>query len=486
MSTDQPARPARRRTAPAAPAAPAASAAPAFQDSLRLRQTAHITQKLILDRFAPASVLVSASAEALYFCGPTDEFLTRPRGIPTQNLLDLVREGLRARVRAALRQAARDDHPVDVQDARMRSGNGYRPVHLTVTPTTDADGSPLFLVVFQYASPPPQEPAEPGADTTLVRQLANELRSTRDDLHHTIEQQTIANDDLRRQLEEAATAQQTLLARHEQLSTAHQQLQTQLQQIESTGTHQQALREHTGKLRALAAALALAEERERRALAQDLHDDLGQMVALIKLKAAAMATLKLPPAQRQAFKECMAAVDETHRKLRAMTFRLSPPMLHDMGLIPALDWLADEIRQIYKLQVTLHDDGQPKPLDPSVSTTLFRAVRELLINVARHARVQAASVHVNVETVHDGGEKLNITVSDAGTGFNPDAVSPTNGSGGFGLLSVRERISYLGGTMNIISNPGDGTTVMLSMPLLRENQATDSQATGANPAEVQA
>ena len=477
MSTDQPAKPARRRAASAAPAAGAATAIP--PGAPRLGQTAHITQKLILDRFAPASVLVNASAEALYFCGPTDEFLTRPRGIPTQNLLDLVRDGLRARVRAALREAAQEDCPVEVQDARMRSATGYRPVHFTVTPTTDADDSPLFLVVFQHASPPPREPDAPGADATLLRQLEDELRSTRDDLQHTIEQLSIANEDLRRQVAQAAAAQQTLQARHAQLTTAHQQLQTRLQQLESTDTHQQALREHTGKLRALAAALALAEERERRALAQDLHDDLGQMVALIKLKAAAMAALKLPPAQRQAFRECMAAVDETHRKLRAMTFQLSPPMLHDMGLIPALDWLADEIRHVYKLQVTLHDDGQPKPLDPSVSATLFRAVRELLINVAKHARVQTASVHVNIETVHDGGEKLNITVSDAGTGFNPDAVPPHNGSSGFGLLSVRERISYLGGAMKIISNPGDGTTVMLSMPMLR-----DSLSTGTTPAEA--
>lgn len=471
LPTDHPARPIRRRNAsatPAANAAPAGAATGSPTASLtgsptatpRPGQTVHTTPKRILDRFAPATVLVNASAEALYFCGPTDEFLTRPRGIPTHNLLDLLRDGLRARVRGALQQAARGEHPVEVQGARMRSGAGYCPVHFTVTRSTEVDGSPVFLVVFQHASPPPPETDAPGADSALLSQLEDELQSTRDNLEQ--------------QIEDAAAARQTV-----------QQLKTRLQQLQSTGNHQQTLREHTGQLRALASALALAEERERRSLAQDLHDDLGQMVALIKLKAAAMAAFKLPPAQQHALKECLAAVDETHRKLRAMTFRLSPPMLHDMGLVPALDWLADEIRQVYKLQVALHDDGQPKPLEPSVSTTLFRAVRELLINVAKHAQVHNASVHVNIETVN-GGEQLNISVSDAGTGFNPDAVAPHNGHSGFGLLSVRERISYLGGTMQIISHPGDGTTVLLSMPMLRDDPSKGIQSAGTAPTEVQA
>jgi signal transduction histidine kinase len=449
----------------------------------RLGQTAGITQQLILDRFAPASVLVNAGAEALYFCGPTDEFLTRPRGIPTQHLLALVRDGLRTRVRAALQQVARDGLPVEVADARMRAGHGYRAVRFTVTPTTDVDDSPLFLVVFQHASPPPQEAHATGADTTLLRQLENDLRSTRDDLQRTAEQLAIAQDELARHAAKAASAQQALRARNEQLSAK-------LRQQEKSGGQrpsdadlplQQALQEHTRKLRALAAALALAEERERRSLAQDLHDDLGQMVALIKLKASAMAALKLTAPQRQALAECTAAVDETHRRLRAMTFQLCPPMLHDMGILPALDWLADEIRHVYKLQVAVHDDGQPKPVDPSVSATLFRAVRELLINVARHAQVQAATVSVNVQKVNDAGERLLITVSDTGTGFDPEAIAEQNGRRGFGLLSVSERLGYLGGSMEILSNPGNGTTVVLSVPLLPASGPAGTAHTESRP-----
>jgi signal transduction histidine kinase len=123
---------------------------------------------------------------------------------------------------------------------------------------------------------------------------------------------------------------------------------------------------------------------------------------------------------------------------------------------------------IYKLRVAIQDDGALKPLDPSVSATLFRAVRELLINVAKHAKVETATIAVNVTTAHDEGERLNISVSDAGAGFDPDKLTTNNGRRGFGLLSVRERLGYLGGSMSVVSTPGNGTVVTLSVPLLED------------------
>lgn len=216
------------------------------------------------------------------------------------------------------------------------------------------------------------------------------------------------------------------------------------------------------KLRALSTALALAEERERRALAQDLHDDLGQLLAVIGIKAAAIRAHKMTVPMRQAVEDCSRVVEQANRKLRAMAFQLNPPMLEQLGFSVALEWMADELHRLYQLEVTADDDGTPKPMEPAVSATLFRAVRELLINVAKHAGVDKAAV----SAVRGEGNMLVVTVSDAGTGFDPDAKIPVNGSGGFGLLSLRERLSLLGGAVEIRSIPGEGTSVILKVPLL--------------------
>ena len=101
--------------------------------------------------------------------------------------------------------------------------------------------------------------------------------------------------------------------------------------------------------------------------------------------------------------------------------------------------------------------------------------------MAKHAKVQTATITVNVTTAHDEGERLNISVSDAGAGFNPDKLAANNGRGGFGLLSVRERLGYLGGSMSVVSTPGNGTVVTLSVPLLEEGLAAVEAPTKEQP-----
>ncbi|HMN93913.1 MAG TPA: sensor histidine kinase [Hydrogenophaga sp.] len=290
-------------------------------------------------------------------------------------------------------------------------------------------------------------------ESARLHQLAAELNLTREQLRLTQEQL------------EHARAEFARVAQSANLPGKADGIEPQLQR---------ALQDRTNKLRSLTSALVMAEERERRALAQDLHDDLGQMIALIRLKLSALAALDMPAVHRRALADCTATVDETHRKLRAMTFQLYPPMLHGMGLVPSLEWLADEIRHAYRLQVRVHDDGESKPLDPSVTATLFRAVRELLINVARHAKVQRADVFVKLQQPGDADTRLLITVSDAGAGFDPKALEDHHTHRGFGLISVRERLDHLGGSMHVVSHPGDGTTVTLSVPLLATGTTTDT------------
>jgi signal transduction histidine kinase len=224
----------------------------------------------------------------------------------------------------------------------------------------------------------------------------------------------------------------------------------------------------TAKLRGLSAALALAEERERRTLARDLHDDLGQLLAVIGIKAAVVQRQKMPPPLKHAVDECAAAVDLANQKLRTMALQLNPPMLDQLGLVSALQWLADELARSHRLDVLIQDDGLPKPLDPAVSTTLFRAVRDLLTNVARHAKV----LHAGLTLVRADAGHLQLTVSDAGAGFDAAKVLPALDSLSLdsgvptGLLGLRERIGFLGGELRVDSIPGQGTAVVIRMPLL--------------------
>ena len=150
--------------------------------------------------------------------------------------------------------------------------------------------------------------------------------------------------------------------------------------------------------------------------------------------------------------------------MHSLTFQLSPPILDELGLIAALQWLGEEMQRHYGLEVKTTDDDKPKPLTGPVKTILFRAVRELLINVAKHADVSRAIV----TTTCTNGDIM-IQVEDEGIGFvhNQKYKPAKICDGGFGLLSIRERLSYIGGEMRVESIPGDGTLVTLLAPLAK-------------------
>ncbi|MCX7149841.1 MAG: PAS domain S-box protein [Rhodocyclales bacterium] len=236
--------------------------------------------------------------------------------------------------------------------------------------------------------------------------------------------------------------------------------------------------ERTAQLRALAMELAKVEERERRAIAQDLHDDLSQILAVVQIK---LASLDMPErAQGQSnlkhqVKEIGTLVAQANRAVRSFSTQLSPPVLSQFGLVSALEWLAEEMQRSNNLLVHIYDESRSVLLDETLSSSLFRTVRELLINVSKHARVDAAEVSVLADN-----DKLVITVADAGIGFDAKQSLMPSADGGYGLFSIRERLSSIGGTMQIDSQPGDGTVVIVTLPLdsMRQPAANDSMTTG--------
>lgn len=217
--------------------------------------------------------------------------------------------------------------------------------------------------------------------------------------------------------------------------------------------------EHREYLRQLAVEATLAEARERQAIAMDLHDGLGQVLHVARIKLDALTKgLSTDSASRASAHDLDGLIADASREVRAMVSKLSPPALLDLGLLPALSWLVEEMQRVYGLKVTVEDDGAPKPLTQAQTAVLFRAVRELLINVSKHARVDTARVVVRARDGH-----LFLSVEDKGIGLTNWRAAIMAGKG-FGLSGVHERIIFFKGAMGVQTEPGGGTTVILEMP----------------------
>ncbi|MFI4889434.1 MAG: chemotaxis protein CheB [Steroidobacterales bacterium] len=233
------------------------------------------------------------------------------------------------------------------------------------------------------------------------------------------------------------------------------------ERAEQAAALEKGIAERTAQLRELSVALTLTEERERRAVAMELHDDLGQLLALLKMRLDLLERqVGIGPLAVELQSASQLLVQASDR-VRSLAFQLSPTILYELGLVPALEWLADEIKRLYSITVTVDADAASRDsLDASIRTVLFRSVRELLINVAKHAGTGAA----HVECRRPEGRMV-ITVSDMGKGFDPQAVFSGNGRRGFGLFSIRERIAGLGGALECASIHDDGSRVTLQVPL---------------------
>jgi len=225
---------------------------------------------------------------------------------------------------------------------------------------------------------------------------------------------------------------------------------------------EQRVAQRTEELHRLAVEMTLAESRERKAIARDLHDELGQLLHVAKLKLDALGQLDRSEPGRSLCRQLDILLSDASSRVRSLTGQLSPPVLEQLGLLPALYWLAAEMADAYALDVHVSADGRGcRRLAGVQATILFRCVRELLINVARHATTRTASLDV-LETTSE----LLIVVEDMGRGYDPALTEKSET--GFGLASIRERMYYMGGSFQVDSRPGGGTRARLRLPLLGE------------------
>jgi len=224
------------------------------------------------------------------------------------------------------------------------------------------------------------------------------------------------------------------------------------------------------RLRDLSSQLITAQEQERRHIARELHDDTGQSLTVIRmhlmdmLRGAAGAGSRIP--------ECVAIVDAAIAQIRGMALNLRPTMLDDLGLSDALEWALERQAKPAGWETALEAGDDFSEVPPEIQTACFRIAQEALTNAARHARATEVSLEVRMV----GGE-LELTVQDNGTGFDLARYSsPEERKKHFGLISMGERASLVGGRLDIDTAPGRGTRVRATLPVVLEPALTDTAA----------
>jgi signal transduction histidine kinase len=214
------------------------------------------------------------------------------------------------------------------------------------------------------------------------------------------------------------------------------------------------------RLRGLAAALAVAEESERRLTATELHDEIGQGLAAAKLKLDGLEDVCEGPAAG-VVRDLGDMLGQVIARARMLMTELSPPGIYDLDFVTALEWLAKRTRERDGIECRVLHSGDRVEIAPELRAMLFSAARELLRNVVRHAGVPRATLRI----LRTPG-RIELEVEDTGAGFDPRALAELpRATHGFGLFGISERVRAFGGGITIDSAPGRGTRVRLGLPL---------------------
>jgi PAS domain S-box-containing protein len=219
------------------------------------------------------------------------------------------------------------------------------------------------------------------------------------------------------------------------------------------------IRTYQEQLRSVASELSLMEERERRRLATDLHDHVGQILALAQIKLGAIRESASSTQLVEPMDEVRRLIEQTIQYTRSLTFELSPPILYDLGFEAAVEWLVELIQEQHGIAIKVQADRSPKPMSDEIRVILFQTVRELLVNVVKHANAKNIRVFIARE-----GATLQVKIEDNGLGMGISADAD-NSPFGFGFFCIGERLKYLGGNLEVVSEPGWGTRVTLQVPL---------------------
>ncbi|NTV63985.1 MAG: PAS domain-containing protein [Oscillochloris sp.] len=232
------------------------------------------------------------------------------------------------------------------------------------------------------------------------------------------------------------------------------------QDITERKQEEAALRASAEQLQSLSRRLVEAHERERRHIARELHDEIGQVLTGLKLSLSAAAAAA-PASLAATLADATSSINELMARVRGLTLDLRPALLDDLGLLPALGWYLDRYTPRTGVQVELRHHGVSHRFSPEVETVAYRTIQEALTNVARHAQSQEVTVRLLADE-----SRLMLRIDDAGCGFDSEVARATQTTGG--LSGMQERVQMIGGVLTIESAPGEGTHIIVELPLSAE------------------
>jgi len=219
------------------------------------------------------------------------------------------------------------------------------------------------------------------------------------------------------------------------------------------------LKDATDRLRELSKRLQQIREEERTIIAREIHDELGQVLTVLKIQLS-LAEKKLHPNQIEVIEKMDYAcdlLDQTVKSVQQISAKLRPGILDELGLIPAIEWQTREFEKRADISCRLSLSTEPPDIAQEKATALFRIFQEALTNVARHSRAKRVSVFLKFQP-----DNLILEITDNGRGISQTQI---NASSSLGILGMRERVMVFGGTMEINGIPGEGTHIKVTMPL---------------------
>jgi len=230
----------------------------------------------------------------------------------------------------------------------------------------------------------------------------------------------------------------------------------------------------------LSARLLQAQDEERRRIARELHDEVGQLLAAIGMNVAQVVREKdkLSPAAARSAEDMRHSIERASAEIRTVSYLLHPPLLDEVGLPTALRWYADGFAERSKLKVTVELTDDFPRLTQDYELSLFRIAQECLTNIHRHSGSFTAFVRLSCVD-----EKVELEIRDEGKGINQEIQSKINSgaSVGVGFRGMQERVRLIGGKLTVHPNPnGNGTSVLVTLPL-NEEALAPSESTALNP-----
>ncbi len=225
---------------------------------------------------------------------------------------------------------------------------------------------------------------------------------------------------------------------------------------------EEALKTSQEELRVLASALAQTEEKERRRIAAYLHDEIGQLLVAIRVRFGLWKKRNASMNAPEILVDIERMIDQSIDDTRLLTYELSPPILFELGLGPALEWLGDQLCNEHGIEFEFRDAGQTTSIPEALAGALYGIARELLMNVVKHAHAK----HASVSTALTAGV-VRVIVEDDGVGMDTSLHTGESLQSGkhFGLFSIHERLRHFGGSLKLDSALGGGTRAQVTVPL---------------------